>query len=276
MFYTLLLIGLARLLGYRCILQHHSYSYILRFDWRMKLIDTMLGKDGAHGVSCSDMGSRFRRTYGSTRKWFTMPNTFMMPNVETDGGQRPEASRGPMTVGHLSNLSFEKGIGDVLMLFSELRRKDLPVRLVLAGPSTSKKVEHLIRRAQEQFGDAVDYRGAVQGDDKWAFFKDIDLFLFPTRYRIEAQPVVIFEAISFGRPVIAFGRGCIPAMLNGHGGCVIDVHDDFVTKASPIIENWIARPSDFQSQRDRAWSRAVSLRASGEEGLFRLAKALNR
>ena len=276
MFYTMSLLGLARLRGYRCILQHHSYSYITKFDWRMKFIDWVIGEDGCHVVSCADMGVKFQRTYNSRRKWFTVPNTFMMPAVEVSPGPYLRDANGVMTIGHLSNLCFEKGIDTVIDVFSELWRRDLPVRLVLAGPPVSKDVAALIDRARDEFGDALVYLGPVRDDDKWAFFNEIDVFLFPTRYKIEAQPVVVFEALSFGRPVIAYGRGCIPGMIETEGGCVIDVEDSFVAQATSIIEKWIHDPAEFRDQVHRVSSRANTLRASAEPSLRRLARALKQ
>jgi glycosyltransferase involved in cell wall biosynthesis len=200
----------------------------------------------------------------------------MMPPVDALEGPRLGDSGGVMTIGHLSNLCFEKGIGTVLDIFAELRAKGLPVRLVLAGPARSKDVAALIDRARNEFGDAVVYCGAVHGEDKWAFFREIDIFLFPTRYKIEAQPVVVLEALSFGRPVIAYGRGCIPGMIGTEGGQVIDVDDPFVSQAVSILENWVHEPDVFQQQAQRASARGKALRASAEPGLRRLMRALQQ
>jgi glycosyltransferase involved in cell wall biosynthesis len=258
------------------MLHHHSYSYISRFDWRMKFIDWVIGESGCHVMSCTDMGVTFQGTYNSRRRWFTVPNTFMMPSVDISAGPDLREAGGVMTIGHLSNLCFEKGIDTVLDVFAELRRKALPVRLVLAGPPVSKKVATLVGRARDELGDAFVYRGAVHGDDKWAFFKEIDVFLFPTRYKIEAQPVVVFEALSFGRPVIAYGRGCIPGMIGKDGGHVIDVDDPFVSPAASLIEKWVHEPDVFQQQAQRASARGKTLRASAEPGLRRLVRALQQ
>ena len=49
----------------------------------------------------------------------------------------------------------------------------------------------VIPAGQYEFGDVMEYRGPVYGEDKRSFFMDIDVFLFPTIYENEAQPLVM-------------------------------------------------------------------------------------
>ena len=76
-----------------------------------------------------------------------------------------------------------------------------------------------------EFGDAFDYRGRVLGPDKARFFDDIDVFVFPTRYTNEAEPLVVLEALRAGKPVIATARGCIADDLPMAAGAVFPEHE---------------------------------------------------
>jgi len=72
----------------------------------------------------------------------------------------------------------------------------------------------MIDLALNEFAGALDYRGRVLGDDKAKFYRDIDVFVFPTTYANEAQPLVVFEAKASGNDVIAYDRGCIRKQLD--------------------------------------------------------------
>jgi glycosyltransferase involved in cell wall biosynthesis len=45
------------------------------------------------------------------------------------------------------------------------------------------------------------------------FLAQVDVFLFPSRYRHEAQPLVILEAQAAGARVVATNVGCVSSML---------------------------------------------------------------
>jgi glycosyltransferase involved in cell wall biosynthesis len=102
----------------------------------------------------------------------------------------------------------------------------------------------LLDAAANEFGDALDYRGPVYQLAKRKFFQDIHVKLFPTRYP-DAQPLVVTESFAFSRPVIAFGRGCIPAMIGDAGNWSIPTDDDFVARAAEQIERWIDDPKAY-------------------------------
>ncbi len=76
---------------------------------------------------------------------------------------------------------------------------------------------------REQFSDAV-FHGAVQGDAKVQAFSAGGIFILPTRYRNETQPMVIVEAMHFGLPTVASDQGGIREMIEdearGGGICL--------------------------------------------------------
>ena len=65
----------------------------------------------------------------------------------------------------------------------------------------------------------IDYVGPRYGRDKDAFYDSIDVLVFPTQN--EAEPLVVHEAIERGVPVIAYGSGAIPEIINSDCGRVV-------------------------------------------------------
>ena len=63
--------------------------------------------------------------------------------------------------------------------------------------------------------------GLVVDYSKWSYFKQADLFIFPSFN--EGQPIVILEALAFGIPIVSSGVGLIPETItNGINGIIIE------------------------------------------------------
>ena len=137
---------------------------------------------------------------------------------------------------YLSNLIQSKGYADVLEAAAILRREaKMRFELVFAGrflPSVDDR--HACSPAQseqafrarieaEDLSDTVRYVGPVTGQAKWRLFEAADVFLLPTNYRHEGQPVSVIEAMAHGCVVVATAFRAIPDMLvDGETGVVVD------------------------------------------------------
>ena len=62
----------------------------------------------------------------------------------------------------------------------------------------------------------------MNGKKKQELFKKANLFIFPTRYKNEAFPLSILEALSYGVPVIATDEGSIPYILDEKSGIILN------------------------------------------------------
>jgi glycosyltransferase involved in cell wall biosynthesis len=237
----------ARVRGYRCTFHHHFYRYLERPDWRLKVVDRLLGSNGLHIVLCPDMENRLRRLYGCWTPIAIIPSTVQL--LHADWVPQPHEDiyshrTSPFCIGHISNLQMAKGLDLVIEVLRVLRDRRRDVRLVLAGPTHSQIEQGMIAAAQEEFGSSIDYRGPVYGAEKQRFFRDLHVKLFPTRYP-DAQPLVITESFAFARPVISYGRGCIPGMMGPAAEWSISTDADFVSAAVSLIEHWIDDPAAY-------------------------------
>ena len=69
----------------------------------------------------------------------------------------------------------------------------------------------------------VNYWGRRYGSEKDVFYKDADIFVFPTYYHNECFPLVILEAMEQGLPVISTNEGGIPDIIdNGNSGYTVE------------------------------------------------------
>lgn len=244
--FNLIAIVAAKLRGYRCVLHHHYYLYLNHYQWRTQIFAWVLGPRDLQLVLCPDMEQRLRAKYGMRLPIAIMPSTVQLLTVEAPTETPTQSARAVgqvFRIGLICNLQMAKGLDTVVDVLRELRRRGRNVQLVLAGPLHSNVERNFLEVAQREFEEAIDHRGPVYGAEKRAFFQDVDVKLFPTRYP-DAQPLVITEAFSYGCPVISYGRGCIPGMMSELTSWSIPPCEDFVIPAVVQIEKWI---DDFAS-----------------------------
>ena len=226
--YTLILCAAARALRTPTFIHHHSFHYIDRRSSLMALLLLVCGKGATHIFLCPIMGERFAARYAASVKSVVLSNSAFVAPVASP--PRTQQAGAPLVIGLLSNLNNEKGLGLFLDLLRRAAQEGLNIAGVLAGPAPSEADQQAIAAAQRDLGKRLDYRGAVYGAAKDAFFGSIDVFVFPTLYANEAQPTVVFEAQAHGIPTLSFNRGCIPCQV-GACGLIVPQGEDFVAAA---------------------------------------------
>jgi glycosyltransferase involved in cell wall biosynthesis len=174
----------------------------------------------------------------------------------------------------LGNLSLDKGLDTVLALFRGLRREGLPVRLALAGPAAGPAEARLIADAQTEFGSELTYVGPVYRADKDAFLHRLDAFLFPSRYANEAQPLVLFEAMAAGVPVIATERGCVGDDVTRDSGLVVADEAAYLEAATALIRRWAADGEGVNAAGRAAQRRMQELREDARAGLGKIVEII--
>lgn len=221
--YTLLAVATARLCGYRRYLHHHSFAYIDAPRGLMRAVLAAGGDDLTHIFLCSIMRDRFEAAYQRIVHGEILSNAAFVPTDETPPEPRPDDA---LVLGHLSNLTGEKGLYLYLDLLRQALAAGFNVRGVLAGPAALAEDQAAIAAAVADLGGRLDYRGPLYGDAKSRFYRDIDVFVFPTQYVNEAQPTVLFEAQAAGCRIISFDRGCISRQL-GKDDALVASSEDF-------------------------------------------------
>lgn len=261
--YTIAAVTLARLLGYKVFIHHHSFAYIRQRTARMAALARCAGSGAVHIFLCPEMKRRFRDRYPRSGNALILSNAAHVEPV----ARVAEPRFGGLRLGHLGNLQSEKGLDVVLETTRRLRARDVNCRLVLAGPAPRAEEARMIEAAAAEFGEALDYRGPVYGEQKRRFYGDIDVFLLPTRS--DAQPLVVLEAMAFGVPSISFARGCLAGDLSRGGGVAVPASDDFVEACLPVLLGWERNRDRLVSARNKARSRALELRSAAKAELAR-------
>lgn len=231
--YNCLVAAIARLARARLFLHHHSFGYIDRRSPIISLLNRCSGRTSCNIFLCQKMASRYRDIYGQAGRDLVVGNAW---SIAAPVEPRPDQARGRFTIGLLSNLTAEKGVFEFIKVARRCHAAGLPVRAILAGPCPQADCAAAIERAGVELGDSFEYWGPVFGARKQAFFDATTLFVFPTNYEHEAQPLVLLEALSFGCGVVSKAKGCIGEDF-ANTGCVT------VLSSSYFIEGTLERIS---------------------------------
>jgi glycosyltransferase involved in cell wall biosynthesis len=226
--YNFLTILFARAMYLRIVLHHHSALYTKTFDRRFDWLSRLAGKRTLHVALDEFMAKDIRARYPFAGNVVVAHNA---SHVAQPILEQPKTRT--LTCGFMSNLSREKGLDTFFDCLRAARSTGLDLRAILAGPPTSQEADRMIAAARDEFGDMLEVVGSVSGASKQAFFRSIDVFLFPTRYKVEGQPLVILEAMSYGVPVVATHQGYC-AELVGNAGTSAPIAN-FVTVATGFL-----------------------------------------
>lgn len=100
---------------------------------------------------------------------------------------------------YLSNLMEEKGILDLLEASEKFNDDEIEFNLAGAiEPSIKDKVEYYL----EKYPEKIKYHGIVRGEEKKKLLLENYIFILPTYYSNEGQPISILEAYATGCAVI--------------------------------------------------------------------------
>jgi glycosyltransferase involved in cell wall biosynthesis len=111
----------------------------------------------------------------------------------------------------------------------QLATRGLPLKLKLTTAGNFVTVEEQTEfdqlRQQPEFAGIIEHLGFVSGAQKELLLRTSDLFLFPTRYLGENQPVNLIEAMAFGLPIVTTRWRSLPEMLPPHYPGLVDDQD---------------------------------------------------
>jgi len=123
-----------------------------------------------------------------------------------------------LSIGRLVDI--EKGFSVLIGAFSLLVNKGYDLDLVIAGDGPDKEMllNYSVKLGVE---DRVHFLGSVTREYLSSLYETCEVFVHPPR--LEAFGLVILEAISLGKPVVATKIGGIPEIIeDGRNGILVD------------------------------------------------------
>jgi len=122
---------------------------------------------------------------------------------------------------YLSNLMKEKGIISLLMALKNLEENNIEFKAKIAGNIDQKNKEEIFELISNV--KSVEYIGVVKGKEKKDLLNWSNIFVLPTYYKMEGQPISILEAMATNNVIITTKHAGIPDVINeGINGFFVD------------------------------------------------------
>jgi len=237
----------ARLSGANIFLHHHSFAYVNTPKIHNRICLWLAGP-ACHIALCDVMAEKLVHVYGIRRDRICILSNAAFLEEERQLPVEYRQARDVLTLGFLSNITLEKGIVEFFDVIANLTQQGIRVKGMVAGPVDANIKDMFFSMLREQ--EEIEYVGPVYDLKKVAFFRSVDMLLFPTKYSNEAEPLTILEAMRDGIPAVSANRGCIRSMINMRSGMVCNEIDHFVEDASEYIKSVLhgTNPLDVLSE----------------------------
>ncbi|OKH89065.1 glycosyltransferase [Thalassospira sp. TSL5-1] len=158
------------------------------------------------------------------------------PETPRDFAHTP--SQSPLRILYLSNLIRSKGVETVIKAVGIARQSQPDLYLDIAGAEADLSAADVITLCKQAGLETNSTcHGPVGYDEKTRLFQTCDLFVFPSRYANEAQPLVVLEALAHALPVICSDAGTLSDVItDGQNGYILRNANDANELAGLILK----------------------------------------
>jgi len=265
--YDLVYLGICRLARKNIYIHHHSFNYLNSRSFLFAFLNTVSGSKTKHIVLGERMAGLLTSSYGIKESQITVISNIAFFKVDGDACLAVGDRKCELVVGHLANLCEAKGVGDFVSLCRELNSRGVRFRAKIAGPFSDSAAEEIVRKSCVELKE-VEYYGPLYGSEKDAFFESLDVFVFPSKYDNEAEPLVLYESGKNGVLNIGTRQGCMGDVINQLQGVSIN--------SGPLIIQTMADVLQLKLKEGALTSRARSERTAAFIKANKMAKvALN-
>jgi glycosyltransferase involved in cell wall biosynthesis len=132
----------------------------------------------------------------------------IIPNAVGGPEQRATRVGGSSTIAFLSNLIPGKGAEDFMRIANRCLGDAPDAHAIVIGRAPSGEyAEGLLSILDPDVRGRVDFVGALFDEARDDLLATVEVLVFPSTYRYEAQPLTVLEAMRSGVPVVAYDVG---------------------------------------------------------------------
>lgn len=186
----------------------------------------------------------FRKTYTILTSPFLLPDlskyvsrnsVFFCPNgiMVTNTKRKNHNDSGPCRLLFISNMMKAKGVIDLIEAIELVKKRGLEIECDFVGKwfdVDEYTFEALVQ--QKDLSKCVHAHGAQYGSDRDRFYKNADIFVFPSHD--EAFPLVLLEAMQYELPVISTDVAAIPEIVENEITGLVFPKKDIINLANKI------------------------------------------
>jgi glycosyltransferase involved in cell wall biosynthesis len=248
--YDVVILLAARSRKARIVIHHHSYRYVNKRDLLESAVVRAAGARALHILLCEHMRTSFCDQYSVDLHRTTVLSSVMLAEREIRAMPGRLRSRVD-AVGYLGTISPEKGISEFLKITSSVRGSGAKLLAHIAGPSADRASSAAVADLATR-DPSTRYWGSLYGAEKVQFLDSVDVLIFPSRYPHEAEPLVVYEALAAGIPVVSTRVGCLRTLEPSSGVFVLPDAANFTVAAVDVITGWLRDPRAYAAASARA------------------------
>ncbi len=179
---------------------------------------------------------------------FAEDKFFVVKNALTDSPQKtdnfppvenyPSSAENSFRLLFVSRLIPTKGLLETISAVAELRKKGFAVVLNILGDGETRSVAEDLAK-ELQISEFINFQGHVSEEKVQEFYRKSDFLVFPTFHQ-EGFPMVIFNALQFGLPIVTTKiRAAADYLKDGENClfCEAKNPENIADKISELIEN---------------------------------------
>ncbi|MAR92624.1 MAG: hypothetical protein CML06_17345 [Pseudomonadales bacterium] len=258
-------LAFCRLLGARLYIHHHSYSYINRPSRLFAFINRIAGPRTVHIVLGEDMKLKLSQLYAIPLNRIRVQSNLAF---FTMGDRQPETdTKDAIIIGHLANLTFDKGLDTFVEVCYRLAEMKVRFRAYIAGPTQDAQVKALVEQVTQDLPESVHYIGPLYGEQKDDFYQQLDVFVFPTKYVNEAEPLVLYEAATHGAMLVGTRRGCMQQVIDSLGGHSFQEDESLAASIAGLLQQAQQQQAFAQHQRLARSDRFARVQRAAKQSL---------
>lgn len=222
---------------------HSCYPW-LKENGVNKKIDSILRPKYDYNIACGNIVYEF---YNDNTKYFNKEKTIILSNAidineinNFDIGKSEKVrkefniTRDKIVIGFIGRLDSEKGIVPFIKELAKYKDKFSNCKVLLVGNGSQEdEVKKLIR--ENNLGELFVLTGFQ--NDVYRFYPIIDIFFLPSLY--EGLPMVLLEAMAFGKAIISTDVGSINEVINKDTGVLIGAceYKKFINELANLKDN---------------------------------------
>lgn len=230
-----LCISIARMRGAKTLVHHHSYLPLISSKTLLfNITHGFLLKKSTHIFLSENMRNKYVRKWNLTERAEVMSNHGVaFSRVTKYVNPKPKFEK--ITLTHMGRLSEVKGTTEVINLCYSILRVSSKFEVNFLGPCVDPIISDKIQILENRFPGQVFHNSQYDSKLLSQVLSKTTIFLFPSRYRNEASPLVVLEAQAAGAIVFSSDVGCLT--------------EDVISPGQAVpIETWNEHVLDFLTQ----------------------------
>lgn len=256
----------AKLLRRRVIYQVHGGELPQQFFGGNRILTSFLRRLLSWPDAVVLLASVEREAYQHFSKFkrlLVIPNAIDLDDYADQG--RKQLESGVIKLGYIGRLAHNKGVYEAIEALGILRKAGVEdVTLTIAG-SGPAEADLRAQVKSQGLDKEVIFAGALFGEQKNNFWRQTDIFVFPTFHR-EGLPYTVLESLASGTPMITTRVGGIVDVIKD------GMHGTFVEASDPVAVASAIRVMSEDRERMREMSLECVARAREFYGVDRLAR----